>query len=368
MNGVFLEFENENALRAYPFAAGGSPIDDLDRSIPTDLFVDAALYPVNPQGTLYLAAILEDGTFTVADNTGVIMTGTATGNIVELYDTTPFERHVGTIVALSASALADFAGRGVARAYSREETAFAASCVFPVIIDGVVSVAIPNTGITTGDVKFSNGPDDAIRVSSGMIGANKSLRFDILPRPAVPDESFIKRVICVVDGQTPFRIHKEYATESSDSSSHDGYGLYNTVILTLDQIDKETVCAAAHREDAYEMADTCECDPPPMPKEDSLPEFYQLEEVFIPPDPDGTEGGVPEGADNAFYLVVPNVLGDGGNPLSITLEDGVAQPRIDPPEANVDGFDVSLADDALIDAVTSKGVVIQVPGLAGGTI
>jgi hypothetical protein len=357
MEGIFLEFENENALRSYPFAAGCVPPEQgSDAEIPPGVFVDAALYPVNPSGTLYLSSISEDGTYSISDERGVVMSGAASGAAVELYDASDFSRHVGTLVAASEEVLSEFSGRGVLREYSSSETTFAASCVFPVVVDGVSSVSVADSGKVAGHIEFSNMDSDDIRVSSGIAAdGRKTLRFDVLPRIADPGGASIRRIICVVDGRTPFRISR-------------AQGLYNTVILTLDAIDRDTVCSSAHRENSFEMADTCSCNgpcKPDMPSKEGIPYAYQIVEVFIPPDADGSHGGVRDGADNAFYLAVPNLVGY-VNPLSITLEDGAISPKTTEPEVVIDGNNADLAEGEMLDKVLSKGIAIQVPGLSGG--
>ena len=360
MEGIFQEFENENELRSYPFAAGCVPAEG-ESYIPSSVFVDASIYPVNPSGTIFLSGISSDGTFSLSDDTGVIMKGSPAGKFVELYDLTPMRRHVGTIVASSEDALEEFSNRGVDRSYSSRETSFASSCTFPVVVDGVVGVSSGDSDPVCGIVSFSNGPSDDIRVSSGTDkSGRKTLRFDILPRPAPREDSSIKRIICVVDGKTPFRIEKLF-----DKDNPEKYG-YNTVILKLMDIGREEVCAAAHRENGFEMADTCDCKPP-LPDEDPIPEAYNIEEVFIPPDEDGSEGGVEDGAENAFFLVVPNYLGY-SNPISITLEDGAVSPNTEGISVEVNGTDAEIEDGSLKDDITSKAVVIQVPGLAGGSL
>jgi hypothetical protein len=116
------------------------------------------------------------------------------------------------------------------------------------------------------------------------------------------------------------------------------------------------------------MSDTCKCEKEMLPEDEPLPEVYQLAEVYIPPDEtkDRKEGGLPEGADNAFYIVVPNVVGEGANPISITLEDGVVSPKTDDIKVVIQGDSAEIAEGEMLDDVTSKGVVIQVPGLSGG--
>lgn len=351
MDGIFAEFENENALRSYPFAEGCIPTGEENSEIPSGVFVDAAIYPVNPSGVLYLSGISETGVFSISDGTGVIMEGSANGRNVEFYDLSGLGRHVGTLVASSEEVLSEFAGRGYLREYSQENSAFAAGCVFPVVIDGVTSMSVMESVKTDGVVSFSNSKSDDIRVSSTTKDGMNTLRFDVLPRPISKDAGSIRRIICVVDGQTPFRIDKIS---------------YNTIRLYLLNMDRDRVCASVRRENHFEMADTCKCEKEPLPDEQSLPEHYHLEEVFIPPDEEQKEGGIPEGADNAFYIVVPNVMGEGRNPISITLEDGSVSPRTEDLKTVINGDTADLAEGEMLDETTSKGVVIQVPGLSGG--
>ena len=363
MEGIFKEFENENAWRSYPFAGGCAPIDDDDaaiRAIPSDLFVDAALYPINPHGPLFLSSVSASGEYAISDSSGVVMSGVASGRHVELYDTSGLSRHVGTMMASSEEALSEFSNRGYARNYELSETVFASSCVFPIVNDGVMSLSVGGADKATGVVGFSNGDKDAIRVSSSKTAEGlDTLRFDIIPPRTVKDSGSIRRIICVVDGQTPFRIERMP-------------GAYNTIMLKLEGIDKDAVCAGAHRENAYEMADTCECGKPTPLSDEPLPEAYQLIEVYIPPDEVragmefGMEGGVAEGADNAFYIVTPNLI-NYGNPISITLEDGVISPKTGGLEISVNGMSAEPAEGEMADDVASKGVVIQVPGLSGGS-
>lgn len=360
MEGIFREFENENSLRSYPFASGCEPPDEIDSIIPASVFVDAVIYPVNPVGAVYLSSVSEDGVFSISDDTGVIMTGTASGETVEFFDLSGLSRHSGTMLASSADALSEFAGRGVGREYGPESASFSSCCVVPVVIDGVKSIEIGGSGMVSGTVRFTNSEEDSVRVSSGDLGDGRStLRFDVVPK-LVPSADSIRRIICVVDGQTPFRITKFYDPDNPD------YGGYNTVVLYLCGIDKETVCSAAHREDSYEMSDTCGCDKDRTERV-FLPETYQMEEVFIPPDESGANGGIEGGAENAFYLVVPNIIAY-ANPISITLEDGGVVPKPNKPELEYNGNTADMAEGEITDDIASRGIVIQVPGLSGGMI
>lgn len=342
MEGSFKEFDNENALRAYPFAAGCALPSEGGVAITPNLLVDAALYPVNPSGIVYLSGVSKDGKFSVSDDSGVIMAGEASGDSVELFDASDGERHMGTLVAYSHEALSDFVSFGTDRVYTKEQTAFAASCVFPVVVDGVSGLSVGGTGRISGNLLFANGRSDTIRVSSGIQGGRRTLRFDVLPRPSPPDLNSIKRITCVVDGKTPFRI------------SRSG-GINNVVALSLYGIDRAAVCGAAHREDSFEMSDTCGCEKN-IPSGRTLPDTYQSISVDIP-----------YVSHNAFFLVVPDAMGY-DNPLSLTLEDGAVSPKTEDPKVVVDGLSAEIAEGEMLDQVSSKAVVLQVPGLSGGAI
>ena len=342
MNKIFTEFENESALRWYPFASGCTTADTNGERIGTGVLIDAALYQVNPNGTLYLSRIGVDGVVSVSDASSVVMTATmkAGSSTLEFYDSSGLHRHVGTIVASSYDALASLVNVYEDRVFRQNETAFAASCVFPVVNDGVLSLNVGKTGVVDGTVRFLNGRRDVVRVSAGD---GSKLRFDVIPRPRSVQLDSIKHIYCVVDGKTPFRIMKLPFGDAPE-------GLGNTVAVYLDNIDRQDICTDARREDTLETRDTCDCkddsggcEPDIDPPED-IPEAYQVEVVDIP-----------NGADGAFYLAVPNMAGY-DNPLSITMQDSASQPSVQV-ERQGESAGISITDG------TSKGVVLQVPGL-----
>jgi hypothetical protein len=346
MEGIFLEFENENSLRNYPFAAGCVPVGGDGTEIPSGLFVDACLYPINPSGNLFLSSVSKDGVVEVSDSSGAIMSGkvpSGGSRVVELYSLSGMARHMGTMVASSSEALSEFLMQGKDMEFGPGATTFAASCVFPVVIDGIASLDVGGVGDMSMLVSFANSMSDEVRVSKGMIDGHDTLRFDVVPKYDLPELSSIRQIRCVVDGRTPFRISK--LSE-------------NTVLVYLEGIDKETVCASAHRENSYEMADTCDCTNSEETDPIVLP--YKKQEVVV---------DIPYRADSAFYLVSSNMSGY-GNPVSITLQDGVPIPKtsnlkVEPDNTN-GGFIVPESE--FIDDVSSKGIVIQVPGLSGGEV
>ena len=340
MNSLFLEFENENAQRTYPFASGCRPVDTDGAPIGTGLLIDAAIYPVNSTGTIYLSSI-KDGVVSISDATGTIMTAKhAHGqDTLEFYETKGLGRHVGTVLASSAEALDILVSGSKERTFRASATEFSASCVFPIENDGVLSLNVNGTGAIDGQFEFANGNSDDIRVSTGPDG--KILRFDALPHPAAALPDSIQHIYCIVDGKTPFRVLKI-------ASGIDGVP-GNSIAVYLDNIDRSAVCGNAHRENALVMTDTCDCSPDD-PEPVDIPETYQVEVVDIP-----------NKADSAFYLVVPNCIGY-DNPLSLTLTDGedISKTGV---ETETDRVGLMAVKDALVDKSTAKGAILQVPGL-----
>lgn len=342
MNKLFTEFENESGLRSYPFASGCTMADAQGERLGVGTLVDAVLYPVNSTGTLYLSRIGTDGTVSVSDSRTVVMTATLESGsaALEFYDLSDMHRHVGTVVASSPEALASLVNVYEDRVFTAEGAAFAASCVFPVVNDGVTSVNVGGTGAQDGTVAFANGEDDKVRVATDAYG--EKLRFDVVPQAEGASLTSIQHIYCIVDGRTPFRIEKiPFGGAAS--------GLGNVVAVYLDNITRQDICGNAHREGSLEERDTCRCDDGCSPDYDppvEIPEAYQVEVVDMD-----------NGAQGAFYLAAPNITGY-DNPLSVTLEDGTTAPVSDiPADENADYAEI------LSNGVTAKGVLLQVPGL-----
>lgn len=348
MNKIFTEFENENSLRSYPFASGCSITDTDGNSIGSGILIDAALYPVNSIGNLYLSSIDTSGTISISDSQKVIMTSVHEpgSDMLEFYDTTELRRHVGTMIASSSEALDVLVNGTKDRKFKQDATLFASACVFAVTNDGVLSIDVDGTGQTDGIVEFTNSSEDEIRVSTN--GSN--LRFDIVPLPELHIPTSIQHIYCIVDGKTPFRIQK--LQNGLFDGDHIGSAPGNTVVVYLDNIERSDVCSNAHRENTLEMTDTCECSSSPEePEQIEIPEFYQEEVVDIP-----------NGCDSAFYLAVPNI-GSYDNPLSLTLVNGEIRPKTESQIA-VSLNNTDVGTNILADNITSKGVILQVPGLS----
>lgn len=334
MKNLFVEFENENVLRSYPFAS--SCTFKGKYSIGTGVFIDAIFYPLNPKGTLYLSEINTDYVVKISDDSGVIMTATYEygASVLEFYDTSNLRRHVGTMVAASTEALSTVMATYKTQTFSSDETKFASSCVFPIINEGVLSINIDKTTSIDGDVEFINTNDGPVRVSSSD---GNTLRFDVIPAPEIRDIHAIEHIYCIVDGKTPFRITK-VPVESGGG---------NTVLLYLDNIDRDMLCSNTHRENSLEQRDTCACTPETPDSVVSIEYKYQTAVVDII-----------NNTDNAFFLVPENILGEGINPLSITLSDNGIVPKPEIKEEDlVDGID------GLTDDIKAKAVNLTVPGL-----
>lgn len=345
MQKLFTEFENENALRTYPFASGCTVTDTKGDTIGIGTLIDAALYPLNPNGPLYISKIGKDGVVSISDSDSVVMTATLEDGAysLEFYDTTVMHRHSGTLIAKSAEALSTLVNVYTDRVFTAASTAFSSSCVFPIVNDGVISVDVSSTGPEDGEIRFTNGNRDVIRISTDSYGSK--LRFDVIPVPKEVNLSSIQHIYCIVDGKTPFRIMKiPFADEESGNG--------NTIAVYLDNIDRQSICGNAHREESLETKDNCDCDEssspckPEIDPPEDIPAVYQTEVVDIP-----------NGAYSAFYLASPNMTGY-DNPISITLIDSAPEPITEiPVDANSDNIEL------LKNKLKSKGVVIQIPGL-----
>lgn len=343
MQKVFTEFENENALRVYPFASGCTTKDTSGSSIGTGILIDAALYPVNSRGPLYLSKIGVDGVVSISDSDSVVMTATIEKNSTSLifYDMTGMHRHVGTLLASSTDALTTLVNVYDDRIFEQSETMFASSCVFPITNSGVLSLNVGGIGELDGTIKFKNASTDQIRVSTDAAGSK--LRFDVIPIAKKVILSSIQHIYCIVDGKTPFRINKMPFAGGSEGNG-------NTIAVYLDNITRQDVCNGHNRADSLEMKDTCDCgssDPcDTFEQPVDIPDTYQVEVVDIPNE-----------ADSSFYLAVPNMTGY-DNPLSITLTEGATEPIT---EVKVD----ANADNTknIKNNIKSKGVILQVPGV-----
>lgn len=333
MRTVFPEFENENQLRRYPFAANSVFADTDGAEIDTTDFLDASIYLSNPAGVPRLTAIDYDAqTIEVSDDNGLRATGVL-GRNIKLYDTSTGSP-CGSIVA-------SVGFRGSSR---REftELYFAAGCIIPVNPPGVTGIRIGDQ-ILTGDIVFTSGSHITPRLS--VSGGEATLSFKVTPSTVTSGVSGIRKVYFYEAVGSLFSI---------SPYEWDGDKTYS-VQMHLRGITRDDICNAAHREDLLDIYDTC--------REEKCICAYNgtihpsEESVFL-------ELDLAENGANAFSVVAPNPSEGVYNPLNVQLVDGtgsVASLSFDP-DMSQDAAENELRKLYSLDA-TTHSVKIQIPGL-----
>jgi hypothetical protein len=340
---IFTEFENENRYRNYPFAEHVTCSNvDKTATLSNDIFIDAALYPLNSKGNVYLSEINNENlTLTISDESGIIATGNIDFNStkIEFYDTTHIHRHVGVLVYNPKYLAGKIAGVLAYGSFGVDDLAFASSVVCPVKNDGVLSLGI-NNSLVVGDVKFESPSGAGLHVVSEPLSEGKtSIRFDAIPAYSEVSIFSIKKIIFVTTGTTPFRVTRYYTEPDND----------NTVVLTLDKISRDIICSGVHRENNYEIADVCE-DPIPPGEYTPRPEIDEVLEL------------TPKF--NCINIVAADNVPMGyENPVSITFDSESS--KSSGSISNSEIISSSDVNDVLSADKDKEGLKIEIPGLNG---
>lgn len=337
MTTLFPEFENQNQLRRYPFAAGSVFFDTDGVALDTSAFVDAVVYPTNPQGNVRLSAIdYTQGIVEISDDSGVLATGQL-GQYIKLYTV---DDHIpcGSLVAN-----VDFVGNN-RREF--EQLYFAAACVIPVNPSGVTGLRI-NGQILTGDITFLTGdhiwPLLSTEISEGVV-TKATLSFKITPSTVSNSARGITKVYFYETKGTLFSI-SPYESDADQIYS---------VQMQLRGLYRDDICNAAHREDILDIYDTCE--------EEKCICSYEGNVIPASEDSLYTFDVVTSGK-NAFSLVVPNTP-IGVNPLNVQMYDsaGAAPSIIFSPSMTQEEAEAELTKLYNMDT-SAHGLRIQIPGL-----
>ena len=186
----FTEYGNQNSSRKYPFLDDALMRDTDGIELPVDFIVDAALFPLDIAGPVYLKT-LDPGAYVLvfadaATGAPVAMAewepGAAVADVVE---TGPYARSIGTIVL--GDGVADvFRGRGERTFLPGATTLCPAACV-PVLQAGVRGFLLPSGALVTGDVVFAG--ENGVTVTSYNDNGRPTIRFDIngVPPPDTVD-------------------------------------------------------------------------------------------------------------------------------------------------------------------------------------
>lgn len=255
----FVEHENENRYRKYPF----SDIADLTSSrgwrVDSGLFIDAMLFPVFPKGNIRLTLIdyfLRRIEF--SDDTGPIIFGDIpdTGTEIRLYsrgDLTRNEKRPAGILIVSQDLLNLSGSHEFTNAY------LSSSCVIPWNPTGVRTITATNdiTGTWWGgtsaivllpDRRYGNimfgCENGSVQVTTGQYLDGSYLRFDVNVQATEPKETPIK-VVRIMSSDTSYIQPSRY-----------GAGLQ----MSLGNVSREDICEWVHRDDAIQIYDVCEDD------------------------------------------------------------------------------------------------------------
>lgn len=180
----FQEFYDEYAATKYPFLDICQLRADTGQSLDTDLFLDAALYPVGNTLTLHIATITVQSRLVViaiADSRKVIV-ATASfdpfGAVSELAVADMYGRPAGVIVS-DAARLSRFSSwvEGT-HTFATNAAIFVPSCVIPIPAGGVRGIGTSQGDVLTDSVVLVGGPGVVLR-DVGDAG----IRIDIIGDP-----------------------------------------------------------------------------------------------------------------------------------------------------------------------------------------
>lgn len=273
------EFENLNRYRSYPFSDSSSLEDAHGVAFPNDAIVDAALYPVNPDGDPELVLFDPMGGVAEVSCGSVSLKGSisAGSSSVELYQG---GRHAGTLVAGPGF------DREVASGRRREfngTAVFASAAVCPVRHDGVTSVVFADRG------SYAVGWLGMVFAGKGRMTAKSSRRpdgdmdvfFDVEAKSRTEGDGsgsggsstedsggYIRQIHVAVVGKTLFRADPELPGGAYLWLANADWGKQGEDA----GLDRDDVCSRAHLGDEIQVVrDTCGVDSKPCNPESDLP-------------------------------------------------------------------------------------------------
>lgn len=241
------EFENRNSNRSYPFSSD-APTDSSDGiPLPSDVFVDAIVYPPHEVEWVCLSSLdFSSGRVVLSDSSGSEYEGTESGGTVELFLN---GRRVGTVLCGHGMERERFAGRRMR--FVAGDVRLSAACVVPVVLGCVTSISSGGGTVYGGIV----GVEGAGRLTSSIVaeagpsGPENVLRFDVRAKRRSKedfgdDSSPVLRTLAV------FVLPGSVLDADRENSS--------SALLSAGNLDRDDVCYHAHLEDQASMVyDTC---------------------------------------------------------------------------------------------------------------
>lgn len=145
----FTEWRNKNHYRSYPVADDASWTATNGSVVPQEVFLDAMLTPIDPEGTVYVSAIdLSNNRVEVSDDNGLLAWA-----IVTAEDTLTFAdeygRKLGVIVVSE-----EFRDLGGTLTFESHALPLAPAAVIPQVQNCVRGIQLPDGTVVTGDVEI----------------------------------------------------------------------------------------------------------------------------------------------------------------------------------------------------------------------
>lgn len=168
----YIQWRNKNNFRYFPIADDASWVTQSGLTVPSSIFVDAVLTPIDSSGSVWVSFInFETGTVGISDDRGQIATAEITTDELSFYDT--YGRHIGVVV-LDPS-FHDLAGALTFRAHALP---FAPTAVVPQVQECVRGLLLPDGTLLTGDVVLTG--IDGIVITTEITAQGQLVRFDAL--------------------------------------------------------------------------------------------------------------------------------------------------------------------------------------------
>ena len=255
----YVEFENENRLRKYPFSESSSFVSDSGLVLEDDFIIDAIIYAYRPDGPIRLTEVdFDRRIITISDNSKVIGTGRlGTSNKIDL-DYVVIKVKDSEIRKPAGSIYVSDKFWGLSGVHRFSSLYFSAACVCPINPYGVEGIIIDGQ-LLTGFVKFISTTETVDSYLSRHEDGGLYLTFKLVPKKQTQTSPRAIRNIAIrVEQGSPFVI-------SAYTGSTSNPGLLQ---INLGDISREDICAGnpdSRAQDYYTgIYDTCKNPNPPF--------------------------------------------------------------------------------------------------------
>lgn len=176
------EYRNQNSNRLYPFGDSATLTDTTGASLPADFIIDACLYPVDIQGSVYLHSINTatnqvyfGDSEAVTDTAFAVCTYTNTTDTAYVYETGPYARQIGVVVF--GPGVSGVLGGTVVRLFEHDATGLCATACTAMVQSGVRGVLLDDGTLITGAITLVAGT--GMNIISYQSGDDGYVYFDM---------------------------------------------------------------------------------------------------------------------------------------------------------------------------------------------